>query len=297
MQLACTRNKRGQSIAARVRLRRVEDNALAFTQGAAAGCAVSGASLSFRVQASCTPYLLSIARPENAIALPAVMSRLPARVRYGEMAISAGMDAWRQVGPAGRSGDMGVQLGIKSVVSLSEALEPARRSWWRFVAIGALLVGLGCLGVALVAIGGVGPVGLAAGLLAAGAGLCVHGLSSRRWHGFKLDLVSGALHVAAGVAVWVWFDDLAALRRAVAAFLAAEGAVRVLFALSLRPMPRWFWIMLHGILAAGLAGMIIADWVGGAAWSLAVLVGVDLIAAGWAMVLVGVSMHSAVVGE
>jgi len=48
----------------------------------------------------------------------------------------------------------------------------------------------------------------------------------------------------------------------------------------------WGWLLASGVADLALAGIIIAGWPGTAAWTLGLLVGVNLLTTGWAVVMV-----------
>jgi uncharacterized membrane protein HdeD (DUF308 family) len=64
-----------------------------------------------------------------------------------------------------------------------------------------------------------------------------------------------------------------------------DGVARVVFALMIRPMGDWLWVLGSGLVAIACAVVLIANLPEAASWLLGVLLGIHLIAAGGALVL------------
>jgi uncharacterized membrane protein HdeD (DUF308 family) len=77
----------------------------------------------------------------------------------------------------------------------------------------------------------------------------------------------------------------------VVAFLLIEGFATIMFALGHRrdASGRWGWMFLSGVVDVGLAGILLFGLPGTAAWAIGVLVGINLIFGGWA--LIGMAIH------
>jgi len=61
------------------------------------------------------------------------------------------------------------------------------------------------------------------------------------------------------------------------------GIARVVFALMIRPMPDWGWILASGLIAILCAIVLIGNLPGAAAWLLGILLGIQLITEGGAL--------------
>lgn len=66
-------------------------------------------------------------------------------------------------------------------------------------------------------------------------------------------------------------------------FLAIEGFSKIIFSLSVRPLPNWGLVMLSGALAVVLAAILWSNIPLGTAWLLSVILGVTLLAEGVAL--------------
>lgn len=60
-------------------------------------------------------------------------------------------------------------------------------------------------------------------------------------------------------------------------FFIAEGIAKIVLGIQLRPLNRWGWFILNGVLALIMAFIIWAGWPGTAYWVLGLLVGINMI--------------------
>ena len=81
------------------------------------------------------------------------------------------------------------------------------------------------------------------------------------------------------------------------AFFVVEGIVSIMYALEHRRelSGRWEWMLISGIVDLLLAGIIFAGFPGTAAWALGLLVGINMIFGGVA--LVGMAAHARSAGR
>ena len=72
------------------------------------------------------------------------------------------------------------------------------------------------------------------------------------------------------------------------AFFIAEGVFQTVAALIYRDgMPgSWGWMLVSGLADLALAAIIIMGWPGSITWILGLLVGINLLTSGWAIVMV-----------
>jgi uncharacterized membrane protein HdeD (DUF308 family) len=162
--------------------------------------------------------------------------------------------------------------------------EGERAHAW-FLAAGAALILLGAIAAGLplvLAIAGgrvVGPV-----LLAAGALHAIHSFRYRRVAAWLPRLGVAAIHVLAGVVLLDPAAGAASPIPTVGALLVAAGALRIAAARALRPIRGWSWTLASGV-ASALLGGVCAVWPAYAAEALGALVGLDLLLAGWSLVM------------
>ena len=181
---------------------------------------------------------------------------------------------------AARSGDI-QETGF----SLGGAV---RRHWVLFLSEGILLVVLGILALLAPVMASVaatvffGWILFLSGLL----GL-ISTIRARRAPGVWWSLVSALIGMAAGVLLLGWpVLGALSLTAVLIAFLFAEGIVSILYALEHRNAlsGRWGWMLARGIIDVTLAVLLILGLPGTALWALGLILGINLIFGGWALI-------------
>ena len=66
-------------------------------------------------------------------------------------------------------------------------------------------------------------------------------------------------------------------------FFMVEGISKIVFALTIRPLANWFWVLASGVLAVVLAVILWGSMPVTAAWLIGLLLGVNLITEGMAL--------------
>jgi uncharacterized membrane protein HdeD (DUF308 family) len=118
-------------------------------------------------------------------------------------------------------------------------------------------------------------------------------LGARGAPGFWWSLLSAVLATAAGLNLLIQPAGGAfSLTLLLIAFFVIEGVVSIMYALEHRRelSSRWEWMLVSGIIDLVLAGIIFAGLPGTAAWALGVLVGVNMIFGGTA--LIAMALHA-----
>ncbi|MGA3001526.1 MAG: DUF308 domain-containing protein [Acetobacteraceae bacterium] len=113
-------------------------------------------------------------------------------------------------------------------------------------------------------------------------------VSTHHVHAFLWSLVTAALSVAIGVLlVLMPVQGAISLTIVLTAFFIAEGVFQTAVAIASRHVltGTWIWMLLSGIADLVLAAIIIGGWPGTAVWALGLLVGVNLLTSGWAIVV------------
>ncbi|HWM47391.1 MAG TPA: HdeD family acid-resistance protein [Xanthobacteraceae bacterium] len=113
---------------------------------------------------------------------------------------------------------------------------------------------------------------------------------SRQAPGFWWSLLSAALGIVVGLLLIAQpATGALSLTFLLVAFFLAEGAVTIMFAISHRGEleGRWIFMLASGIVTLVLAVLILMGLPGTAAWALGLLVGVDLLFGGIALIAMG----------
>jgi uncharacterized membrane protein HdeD (DUF308 family) len=181
---------------------------------------------------------------------------------------------------------------------IGTAIANAFREHWKFVlAEGIILVLLGALAIFLPLFATVtitiilGWIFLASGII----GL-ITTFGARRAPGLWWSLVSAL--VAIGVGLVLLAQPIAgalSLTLVLIVFFVVEGIASLMYALEHRRelSGRWEWMLISGIIDLVLAGIIFAGLPGTAAWALGLLVGINMIFGGFALVAIAVNARSA----
>jgi uncharacterized membrane protein HdeD (DUF308 family) len=163
-----------------------------------------------------------------------------------------------------------------------------RRHWRLFLVEGIVLVILGTLALLAPVIASVAATVLFGWLLLlSGIVGLVTTFRARHAPGFWWSLLSGLLGIVAGVVLLGWpLLGTLSLTAVLIAFLFAEGIISIMYALEHRNAlsGRWGWMLASGIVDIGLGVLLFIGLPGTALWALGLLLGINLIFGGWALI-------------
>lgn len=169
-----------------------------------------------------------------------------------------------------------------------------RENWKWFVFQGIVMLILGCLAVAEPVIASVA-VDIYIGWLFMFSGVLglVAMFSARDASAFLWMLLTSALSLAVGILlIWKPEEGTVSLTLVLTAFFIAEGVFQVAASFSYRDvLPNsWGWLLASGIADLVLAGLIIYFWPQSASWTLGLIVGVNLITTGLAILMTAIEV-------
>ncbi len=169
--------------------------------------------------------------------------------------------------------------------TISKALH---EHWTLFLVEGTILLGLGLVAVMVPMVATVA-VEIIVGwlILVSGVVGLVTTFYMRRAPGFWWSLFSALIGTVAGVVLLLWpLNGALSLTLILTVFLAFEGIVSIMFALDHRRelSGRWGMMLLSGIVDLILAGFIFSGLPGTAAWAIGLLVGINLVFGGTAVI-------------
>ena len=167
-------------------------------------------------------------------------------------------------------------------------------NWKLFLGEGIVLVILGLAAVALP------PVASLAITLLIGWILLLSGVvglyttfAMRGAPGFVWALVSALIGIAAGIVLLIWpASGVVSLTIVLAVFFAIEGVASILFALDHKRelSGRWGLMLVSGVLDLVIAGIVFLGLPGTAAWAIGLLVGINMVMGGSA--LIAMALHA-----
>ncbi|WP_127598417.1 HdeD family acid-resistance protein [Nitratireductor alexandrii] len=120
----------------------------------------------------------------------------------------------------------------------------------------------------------------------------VQSFQDKGWGGFVWALLFGILTLVVGLSLI--FNPLAgmvSLTLLVAVLFLVMGAIKLMYAFSLRPLSGWGWVLASGLLALALGIMILADFPASAAAILGILLGVELVSNGILFLFVALGLR------
>jgi uncharacterized membrane protein HdeD (DUF308 family) len=106
--------------------------------------------------------------------------------------------------------------------------------------------------------------------------------------GFWWSLLSGALALAVGIImILLPVGGAISLTMVLTAFFIVDGVASIMYALAHRQQlaNRWGWLLAVGLCDLVLAAVIIAGFPGTAAWAIGLLIGIDMIFSGTALIV------------
>jgi len=177
-----------------------------------------------------------------------------------------------------------MQLAVKDTVRLH---------WQLFLAQGVIMVILGVLaviwpGISTLAVDiYVGWLFLLSGIVGIASMFLAQNVQAFLW-----SLLTAALSLFVGIVLlWHPVEGAVSLTLVLIAFFIVEGVFQIVASLSYRDVfpGQWGWMLASGIVDLLLAGLIIKGWPSIAAWALGLIVGINLVTSGAAIVMVALA--------
>jgi uncharacterized membrane protein HdeD (DUF308 family) len=184
--------------------------------------------------------------------------------------------------------------------------------WIAFLSEGTVLILLGLLAIVIPSIASVDVTIVLGWLFLVGG---VIGLATSYWArqapGFWWSLVSALLAIFVGVILIAnksqdlygglmgWpFENAGPLRLIMVLFFLVEGGATIMFAVEHRRQfsGRWAWMLASGVVDIVLASIIIFDLPGTSAWTMGLLVGINMILGGSALIAMGLDARTEFAG-
>jgi uncharacterized membrane protein HdeD (DUF308 family) len=163
-----------------------------------------------------------------------------------------------------------------------------REHWGLFLAEGIVLVILGLIAII------VPPLATLAFTIIIGWLFLISGIMglittfwARGVPGFWWSLISAIIAIAAGVVLLLWpISGSVSLTLLLIAFFVVEGIVSIMYAIDHRNQltGQWIWMLISGIIDLILAAIIFAGLPGTALWALGLLVGINMVFGGAALI-------------
>jgi uncharacterized membrane protein HdeD (DUF308 family) len=177
---------------------------------------------------------------------------------------------------------------------MEHVIREALAAHWRlFLFQGAIMIILGVVAVAAPVAATIA-IDLYIGwlLLISGIVGLVALFSAKDIPAFLWNLITAALSLAVGaLLIWKPVEGALSLTILLTAFFIAEGIFQIAGSIAYRDVMggSWLWMLVSGISDLVLAAVIILGWPLTAIWVLGLLVGINLITSGWAIVMAAIA--------
>lgn len=172
-----------------------------------------------------------------------------------------------------------------------------RQHWGLFLTEGLVLLVFGCAAILIPPLASVALALLIGWLfLLSGAMGLVTTILARRAPGFWWSLLSAVLGIVVGVAMLGWpVQGVLSLTLLLIVFFTVEGVATIMYAIDHRRQlsGRWGLMLASGVLDLILAAIVVAGLPGTAAWAIGLLVGINMIFGGTALVMMALHARSA----
>lgn len=121
-------------------------------------------------------------------------------------------------------------------------------------------------------------------LIASGIIQALSLISARNHPSFWLAIISAGLAIIVGVLMLRnTVETMLVISMLLIVFFMVEGISKIVFALTIRPLANWFWVLASGVLAILLAGILWSSMPVTAGWLIGLLLGINLITEGLAL--------------
>ena len=172
-----------------------------------------------------------------------------------------------------------------------------RQSRWHLIH-GVLLIVAGLVAILMPVVSSIAVVlllgwlliisGLLQGVTLIGAGKAPH---------FWLQLISMVMSVMIGLLLLTQPElALVAITLLLIVFFMLDGISKLVFALAIRPLPHWLWLLASGLLGIALSLVLWANLSSATTWLLGFLLGIELIGTGAAIAWVAWQLSKAAPG-
>jgi uncharacterized membrane protein HdeD (DUF308 family) len=190
---------------------------------------------------------------------------------------------------------MSLTDGADLVTVLNRSLH---QHWRTYLIEGIILLLLGLAAIVVPLIAGLG-ITIILGWLFLTGGLVglIATFGARQAPGFWWSLLSALVALVAGLSLlWNPLMGLVTLTYVLIAYFVVDGVLSIVHAIEHRreASSRWEWMIFSGVIDLALAALIISGLPGAFAWALGLMVGIDLIFAGWSLVTMALAARDAV---
>lgn len=176
-----------------------------------------------------------------------------------------------------------------------DPIEIVRKNKGWFTTLSIVLIVLGFAAILLPHVASV-TVEMLAGwvFLIGGIANLIHAIKSKGHSSFWMIFIVSIIYLFAGVLLLRYpLQGVMTLTMLLAICFVVGGIFRIILAFNAKPMGAWGWILMNGIVSLVLGLIIWAGLPGSAAWAIGLIVGIDMLFAGWAMLMMSSAVKKA----
>jgi uncharacterized membrane protein HdeD (DUF308 family) len=154
--------------------------------------------------------------------------------------------------------------------------------WGWLLALGIVQIIAGCIAIAVPVIASLAAVGIFGAVLLVTAALqLIHAFKVRAWPRSAWYGLGGVLYAIAGLLVVMYpLGGALTLAVMIAILFIADGTLRMVFGMTVRPVAGWGWLIAAGLCSIVVGVILLLGWPATALWATGLLLGVNLIFTG-----------------
>jgi uncharacterized membrane protein HdeD (DUF308 family) len=171
---------------------------------------------------------------------------------------------------------------ITDTVKADTAATPLGHRWGWLLALGIVQIVAGSIAIAVPVVASIAAVGIFGAVLLVTAALqLIHAFKVRAWPRSAWSGLGGVLYAIAGLLVVMYpLGGALTLAVMIAILFIADGTLRMVFGMTVRPVAGWGWLVAAGLCSIVVGVILLLGWPATALWATGLLLGVNLIFTG-----------------
>lgn len=177
--------------------------------------------------------------------------------------------------------------------AIDRAPRPVRTRPGIALALGLALIALGAIAIALPNIATFAAEAVVGWLFILSGLVYAYSVFSLRsvWR-IAAAAAIAVLSLGAGMLLLVYpLHGVVTLTLVMAGYFAAAGALRIVHAIQHRHLRGWPWGLVSGIAGVAVAALVLIGWPDTVSWALGLLLGIDLVFSGWALIMLYLALR------
>jgi uncharacterized membrane protein HdeD (DUF308 family) len=171
---------------------------------------------------------------------------------------------------------------ITATVGSEKTIAALGHRWGWLLALGIVQIVAGCIAIAIPVLASFAAVAIfGAALMVTAIFQLIHAIRVREWPHSLWYGFGGVLYAVAGLFVVLYpIGGALTLALMIAVLFIAEGVLRVVFAMTIRPIVGWGWHVAGGLVSVVVGVILLIGWPATALWVTGLWLGINLIFTG-----------------